>query len=198
MEEETDSKKSPLWYIAALFLVFIMVFSIFPYYAVKHDPRPTYIPSIEEIMPGYSLSNITVMDNREGLESFVTPAEPLVKQAATRIATFGCDDSKLCQAKAEFLFVQRNFIYVSEQDEYVQSPQEMFATRGGDCDDHAVLLSNLLQAIGIPTRFVYVPRHVYVEAYLPDAPGKYQRDGWVALDATCKGCEFGKTTGFGS
>jgi transglutaminase-like putative cysteine protease len=55
-----------------------------------------------------------------------------------------------------------------------------------------VLLASLLEAIGIPTRLAFVPRHVYVEAYIPDAPRRYQQDGWVSLDATCKECDFGE------
>ena len=63
---------------------------------------------------------------------------------------------------------------------------------GGDCDDNSVLLANLLQSIGINTRFTFVPRHVYVEAYLPDAIWRHKKEGdWVVLDSTCEYCEFG-------
>ena len=76
--------------------------------------------------------------------------------------------------------------------EYLASTTETLNTGSGDCDDYSITLSNLLQSIGIPTRFVFVPGHVYVQAKLPDAMNKYkQEDSWVNLDATCSNCEFG-------
>jgi hypothetical protein len=39
-----------------------------------------------------------------------------------------------------------------------------------------------------------VPNHVYVEAYIPEAISSYKaysKQNWVALDATCKNCDFG-------
>ena len=190
MEEEP--RKSPLWYIMALFLMFILFLSIVPHYAVKRDPWPKVIPTIDDILPDHRIG-VNKTQNLAPLEDFLSPHKPIVKQVATRIATIACDSNILCQAKAEFYFVRDNFIYVAELDEYIQSPEEMLATRGGDCDDHAVLVANLVQAIGIPSRFVHVPRHVYVEIYIQDAPKKYQqKDGWIALDPTCKSCEFGE------
>ncbi len=187
--------RNPLFYIIALVLGFLLIVSIVPYYAVRTDPYPRAMPTIDDIAPGLGITNITGTFNSSDqldFNKYLTPDDPFVKEAATRIATFGCDSDKLCQAKAEYYFVRNNFAYVSEHDEYIESPKEIFATRGGDCDDHAVLLANLLQAIGIPTRFVFVPGHVFNEAYIRDAPRKYTKDGWIYLDSTCKDCEFGK------
>ena len=106
----------------------------------------------------------------------------------------GCKSSKVCNAKAIYYFVQQNINYVNDpvSREYLASTTETLSTGSGDCDDYSILLSNLLQSIGIPTRFVFVPSHVYVQANLPDAMKKYQQeDSWVNLDATCSNCEFG-------
>jgi len=191
MEDEIEEhSRSPLWYIVALVLLMIMVMSAFPYWSLKDDKWPSKVPTIEAV---YDSNPITI--NSTGGRDYDTkmmPGDPIVKQVSTRIATYGCGSSKMCQIKAEYFFVRDNFAYVSEKDEYIQSPIEMLSTKGGDCDDHAVLLANLLQAIGVPTRFVHVPRHVYVEAYMPDAPRRYQKDGWIGLDATCKSCDFGE------
>jgi len=57
----------------------------------------------------------------------------------------------------------------------------------------AVLLANLEMAIGIETRFVFIPDHVYVQIKLDEAMKKYKTDdGWINLDATCSYCEFGE------
>jgi len=187
-----DKRKNPIFYIIALFIILLMVISFFPYYSVRSDPHPKKIPDIEDIVPDIKVENISIVYNKYNYNAFLLPNEPLVKQSATRIATFGCDSNKLCQAKAEYYFVRDNFIYVSEYDEYIQSPVEMLLTHGGDCDDHAVLLANLLSAIGLPTRFVFVPRHVFIQVYIKDSPRKYTKDGWIFLDPTCKSCEFGE------
>ena len=66
-------------------------------------------------------------------------------------------------------------------------------SQGGDCDDASVLLANLLQAVGIRTRFVLIPGHVFVQAWIPEAPRTYKADkDWVNLDATCDYCGFGE------
>jgi hypothetical protein len=63
-------------------------------------------------------------------------------------------------------------------------------TGGSDCDGLAVLLATLELAIGVDTRLVFVPGHVYVELKLDKGPGKYQ--SWFPADATCKSCKFGE------
>jgi len=187
MEEEIEEGRSPLWYIVAIALLLILVMSSFPFWGLKDDSWPSSTPTIDEVYQ----SAPVVINKTSSREYVLMPNDPLVKQVATRIATYGCGSSTICQAKAEFFFVRDNFLYVAETDEYIQLPREMLSTRGGDCDDHAVLLANLLQGVGIPTRFVFVPGHVFVQAYIPDAPRRYKTDGWISLDATCKSCGFG-------
>jgi transglutaminase-like putative cysteine protease len=182
--------RKPLVIVGSLFLILLMVATVIPYYSVKADPEPAGALRLTELqIPAQNLSRT------DGpIESFLMPTDPLVKNVATRIATAGCDSSLLCQAKSEFYFVRDNFVYVAEYDDYIQTPAEMLSTHGGDCDDHAVLLANLLRAIGVPTKFAYQPNHVYVKAYIADAPSKYKdSEGWIPLDATCKSCGFGET-----
>jgi len=69
----------------------------------------------------------------------------------------------------------------------------MFSVKGDDCDGHAVLLANLLQAVGLNTRFVFVPNHVLLQVWLPDAAKRYKvSDDWIYLDPTCQSCSFGE------
>jgi transglutaminase-like putative cysteine protease len=94
-----------------------------------------------------------------------------------------------------FYFVRDNFEYVSDPTayEYVKTAKESLISGGGDCDDASVLLANLLDAIGIRSRFVFVPGHVYLQANMPDVLNKYKVEGdMVNLDATCSYCEFGE------
>jgi len=55
------------------------------------------------------------------------------------------------------------------------------------------LLANLEEAIGIKTRFVFIPGHVYVQIKLDSALKKYKtNDEWINLDPTCDYCSFGE------
>ena len=198
MEEEIIKEpwyKGPMKWILSLFLILIILSWLIPTYAIKLDPIPSYIPTIPETFPyGNETGNI---DEKTYLE-LLEPENPKIKQTANKIVSLsGCEASKVCNAKAIFYFVQQNINYVNDpvSREYFATATETLSTGSGDCDDYSILTSNLLQSVGIPTRFVFVPGHVYVQAYLPEAMKKYkQEDSWVNLDATCTNCDFGKIT----
>ena len=195
-EEVEEEKRNPLVYILALFMILILLLWIIPYYSIKLDPEPKNIPTKESILPiniTIEKRNTTFVTRNEFL-SLLNPNDPLIKQTATKIATYSCNGNKVCYAKAIFYFVRDNFDYVSDpRTEYVESAREVLATGGSDCDGIAVLLANLEQAIGIETRFVFITGHVYVQIKLDDAMKKYKiEDSWINLDATCDYCGFGK------
>ncbi len=194
-DQPTDNKKkSPLWWILGVLLAFLLVMMAVPYYGVKLDPRPSEIPGMDIIPSVETEKHDFSVKSPADYERLMEPSDPLVKQLADNVAAYGCSGDKICYAKAEFYFVRDNFNYINDPAsiEYVKSAKESLVSKGGDCDDSSVLLANLLEAIGIRTRFVFVPGHVYVEAYLPSALNRYKMDGnWVALDAACKSCEFG-------
>ena len=101
----------------------------------------------------------------------------------------------MCHAKALFYFVRDNFQYVSDPNayEYVKTAKQSLVSGGGDCEDGMLLTANLMEAIGIRSRFVFIPGHVYLDIWLPEALNKYKHDGdWISLDVTCKNCEFGE------
>lgn len=91
------------------------------------------------------------------------------------------------EIRALFEWVQQNVRYTKDpfRLEVLHSARRMLELRAGDCDDMAVLLGAMLEAIGHPTRLILVgpdplqPRlftHVYLEAY--------HRGQWIPLDPT--------------
>ena len=191
----------PLKIILGLFLAIIIVLWLVPYYYIKDNPHPKYIPEIEEVyseIHSINRTNVTISSTNQYL-LFVDSTNPDVKAVADKISSMACDYSEnyiICQSKALYYFVRDNFNYVKDPAsfEYVKGPLESLNNLGGDCDDASVLLASMLGSIGIKTRLVFVPNHVYVEAYLPEASVKYKvykNQDWVAMDATCKNCEFG-------
>lgn len=69
---------------------------------------------------------------------------------------------QLLRAAALFEYVKNNVTYVPDPirmenqqviaEDLIASPTETLRIRGGDCDDHAVLMASLLSAVGIPNR----------------------------------------------
>ena len=185
---------TPLRIVLSLFLALIIVLMVVPYYGVRIDPNPKDIPQPSEVVP----TNLTLPDGNYDRNPsnfrLLIKTTPEIKLIADRIVSRSCQSSKVCDAKALFLFVRDNLNYVSDPpDEYVKQPVETLLTFSGDCDDASVLLASLLTAVGIPVEFRFVPQHVYLQAYLPESPKHYQSEGgWVNLDPTCKNCGFGE------
>ena len=113
MEEEIEEPwwQGPLKYILGLFLILLLVLWFFPSQAVKIDPEPKYIPVIEEVLSSnLHLSNSTFQINSKyDYLKPINPNNPVIKQTANKIVSLACDGNKVCQAKALYYFVQKNF-----------------------------------------------------------------------------------------
>jgi len=190
---DTQAKRSNLW--LGLMLGLLIVVMIIPYQHFSSDKNPHNIPSLSEIQQLIPASeyNKTMKQSDNSFLKYLDPSDPVVKKIANKIVVESCKETnKACYAKALFYFVRDEIIYVSDPpDEYLEPAVETLLTGGADCDGHAILLANLLEAVGFHTRFVLVPQHSYVQVLSPDLPSKYKDSGnWVNLDATCKSCDF--------
>jgi len=196
VEEEFRDKepwyKGPLKIIVGLFLLLLIILWVVPHYGIKQNPEPSHIPALAELnIPEMQIPEIDSSDIRNYVQII-----PEIKQLADKIVTLSCQEThKICNAKAIFYFVQKNFNYVNDPlaFEYYKTPQESFLSQNGDCDDASILLASLLQSIGFQTRFVQVPRHIFVQVKIPEAVSSYKTDeNWINLDPTCNSCEFGE------
>lgn len=86
----------------------------------------------------------------------------------------------LGEIKALFEWVQRNVRYTKDpfRVEVLHSARRMLELRAGDCDDMAILLGSMLEAIGHPVRLVITgpdplrPKlfsHIYLEVFIKGA-----------------------------
>ncbi len=192
-EHDVKKTKNPILIILGFVVALLLIMMIVPQYSIKLDPSPKEIISLEELNVNLEAEHHNyTLSNYESYRYLYNPSD--VKIIADKIASYSCKNKKVCQAKAIFYFVRDNFDYISDPtySEYVKTSTESLAVGGGDCDDASVLLINLLGAVGIKPMLVFIPGHVYVQAYIPEALSKYQTDGWVNLDATCEYCKFGE------
>lgn len=197
-EDELNERADEPWYkgpmkiIVGLFLILILILWLVPHYGVKQNPEPSYIPKLNELeIPELDIPDVQSTDMRSYIQT-----TPEIKRVADKVVTLSCPEtSKVCNAKALFYFVKNNFNYVSDPltFEHFKTPQESLNSVNGDCDDSSILLSSLLQSVGLQTRFVFVPGHVYIQVRIPEAIGTYKQDNhWINLDPTCKSCRFGE------
>lgn len=199
--EEEGKRRSPLIYILVIFLILLIVLMAVPYYAVRLDPRPSTIISLDEALQGENLDYGAVdhkIVSRSDFRRFITPEDQTVRDIAVKIVSNACKNVRekdVCNSKAIYLFVRDNIEYVSDPNkfEYGETVQEVLKTGGSDCDGLSTTMASLLEAVGVDVRLVFIPGHVYVQAKLPGAMQSYKDDGdYVSLDATCKSCDFGE------
>jgi transglutaminase-like putative cysteine protease len=143
------------------------------------------IEIVQEALPLKVSYTTAHPEGRRDMESFLNPelnvesdAAPIVRQAA-KIA--GGVENPVKAARMLLAWVYRNV----EKRPVITVPSalEVLRTRIGDCNEHAVLLTALLRASGIPARLcvglVYARGaffyHAWTEAFL----GK-----WISMDAT--------------
>jgi len=73
---------------------------------------------------------------------------------------------KTCAIAELYRYVQHDIGYLSDPvaREYIQPPEVTLQIGAGDCEDLSILLSSLLENVGVPTYLVFVPGHAYALA----------------------------------
>ena len=210
MANKNEKSRKAITYIAAMFLIIIIVAMVVPVSYITPNPEPKATISYNNAIGNYSLKYISTKYTNKShrysyyesniakigvFREFMNSSSPIIKQTSNKIASYGCKSEKICQAKAIFYFVRDKIDYIGEKDDYVQYDDETLLTKGGDCEDKAILLTSMLNAIGVPAQVIVVPKHAFVRAYINNAPKRYlQKDRWLLLDPSCNGCKFGKAT----
>jgi len=204
IEREEEERHSSFWRIVlGLFLIFIVIVLTIPITKFKVDPEPKHImyEQISEMVHFKPNNDSARIIDESSIRNMFMPSDATIKETSNLITNLACEGQtrqlRVCQAKALFYFVRDNFDYVNDPktSEYLASPLQTLFTRSGDCDDLTTLLANLESAIGLNTRLVFIPNHVYLQIQLPEALKSYKQEGdWVSLDPTCKNCNFGQVT----
>jgi len=95
--------------------------------------------------------------------------------AATIVS--GCPSGdKECQINKLYRYVIENYNYYSDPRniEFIQSPYETMKVKGGDCEDLTILLSSLLENLGVKTYMVLTEDHAYCLACDVDTDDLWQ------------------------
>ncbi len=94
----------------------------------------------------------------EEIENIANP------ESVRDFAVFIISNSNKDPVTSLYDYVRMNIKFVSDpEDEYIASPCETILSGGGDCEDQAILLASLLEAVGIDSRIVWIPgEHTFV------------------------------------
>lgn len=117
---------------------------------------------------------------------YITPEDASVREFATS-ATAGIYTAnekvqaifdELGRCKPEGWYSKDPHNPFGEDIDYVQFPSRTLEIKSGDCDDLSVLYASLLESVGIKTKLIYIPGHVFVGYEYTD------RGDWHAVETT--------------
>jgi len=128
-------------------------------FTVNLKPMPEKSDPVYRYNPASSFKTI----NR-----LVEPAEPNVRGKAAEVARLYPGKYNIYQICALFDMVKENIEYVSDpRGNDIWEPANVTLRIGaGDCEDQAILLSSLLEAIGGTTRVYLTDTHAFAAVYI--------------------------------
>lgn len=115
--------------------------------------------------------------NADQLRRLINEVEPETRRTAVRMATthfatvkVAADETVLVRSLSIFKEINSRWTYVSDPKgrEYFAPIGESLDLMAGDCDDHAVLMAALINAVGGEVRLVRTTGHVYPELLIGD------------------------------
>ncbi len=129
---------------------------------------------------------------------------PEIRRIAAQL-TEGCNMNEICRIEKIYRFVAEQIDYMPDpwDEDYFADALETIYVGAGDCDCKSILLATLLRANGFRVALVFVPVHVFVEAYVSPnyiaqiPTNAYTREipeengRWILLESTAAGAEIG-------
>jgi len=121
-------------------------------------------PVIDDIDERY----VTNLHMSKKVNDLVDPTDPKVREVAVQIAKEYPGTYNVYQLCALFDYVSNNIEYVSDPRgaEYWAKPSETLTSGAGDCEDHAILVASLIEAVGGTTRLYATEDHMFAAAYI--------------------------------
>lgn len=131
----------------------------------KYEKKVEDLETEKEILRqriGLFLKNECGIGERgESVENIAELADP---EGLRDLAVFIVSCSPKDSVTSLYEYVRMNVKFVNDPEkEYVASPCETILSEGGDCEDHAILLASLLEAVGVDSRVLWIQgEHTFV------------------------------------
>ncbi|WP_440953493.1 transglutaminase domain-containing protein [Methanococcoides sp. FTZ1] len=163
-----------------------------------------------EVLPATNLTTAKYLSNEEPLFTItnekVDPRNEDVRALAASGAMEYPGEYNIYQVCSLFDHLKSNIKYMTDPrgEDYWATPDETIKVSAGDCDDSAILISSLIEAIGGSTRIYFTDTHAFTTVYIGkgevakeniDAVKKYygcvpiyyttdEYGSWLILDTT--------------
>jgi transglutaminase-like putative cysteine protease len=126
--------------------------------AVTHVVTQTLKPAQP---PETKVVSDPVIQNAEPYISKIVFDDITLRTQAASIVRECPSGDKECQVNKLYRYVVENYDYYSDprSREFIQSPSETMNIKGGDCEDLTILLTSLLENLGIKTYLVLTENH---------------------------------------
>lgn len=138
-----------------------------------HEYKPYFLngfsadlkPMPEQISPKYKYNPSYYFKT---VNSLVKPAEPEVRRRAAEIARSYPGAYNIYQVCEIFEMVKEDVEYVSDPrgNDMWEPPNVTLQIKAGDCEDQAILLSSMIEAIGGTTRVYLTDTHAFAAVYI--------------------------------
>lgn len=132
-----------------------------------------------------------IVDSRSRYLDAVNPREPQLRELAVELTRKCKAQDRGCEMNALLRHVARDVKYVSDPRggaDFIQSPEQTLALKAGDCEDQTILLSSMLESVGVRTLLAFTDDHVYAMGCV-DKPvsSRWLGRGAVRYDLTGEG-----------
>jgi transglutaminase-like putative cysteine protease len=160
-EEEKASCKTVLWLFAST--------SEGKWYEYEPDYINEFTvnlkPMPEKIAPEYRSNPASYFDT---VNRLVEPVKPDIRDKAAEVARSYPGAYNIYQVCALFEMVKENIEYVSDPrgDDVWEPANVTLRVGAGDCEDQAILLSSMIEAIGGTTRVYVTDNHAFTGIYI--------------------------------
>jgi transglutaminase-like putative cysteine protease len=173
-EEEKASYKIVLWLFASTSEG--KWYEYEPYFMNEFNVNLKPMP--EKIAPDYRYNPVQCF---EIINQLVEPAKPEVRDKAAEVARSYPGAYNIYQICALFDMVREDIEYISDpRSNDIWEPANVTLRVGaGDCEDQAILLSSMIEAIGGTTRIYLTDNHAFT--------GVYIGNGDIAIQNAVKG-----------
>jgi len=140
------------------------------------EETPAKVPETATQPPETKVISDPVVQRAEPYISKIVFEDINLRAQAASIASSCPSGDKECQVNKLYRYVVENYDYYSDprSSEFIQPPSETLKIKGGDCEDLTILLSSLLENLGIKTYIVLTETHAYCLACGVDTEDLWQ------------------------
>lgn len=156
-----------------IFLIWGTLFGGYGLYAIYDDYRAMIYTMSEDPNPqDIIISKLLPFPNKSKIINAVEYNNPKVRNFALLATTKHFNNIKghqeerqIIQCFAIFKEIRNRWNYVNDPKgrEYIATASESLIHFSGDCDDHAILMSALIRAVGGTPRIIHTKEHLYPE-----------------------------------